>query len=107
MYSTIFTSCRYSLLLMYSFISIHLYKYTNTCIYYSGYETYSLHIKDLRTNTLLPDRIEGTDGSVEWDRDSSRVFYMTMDEEHRPNKVQYTIRITMHTMTIANAYLFL
>ena len=54
---------------------------------HSGYETYTIYIKNLSTGELLADSTEGSDGNVVWDRDSSRLYYMTMDDEHRPDQM--------------------
>jgi len=51
---------------------------------HSGYETYTIYIKDLSTGKLLPDAIEDTNGEIEWGKDSSVLFYMKVDTEHRP-----------------------
>ncbi|MFL6230319.1 MAG: S9 family peptidase [Pyrinomonadaceae bacterium] len=44
----------------------------------TGYRQYTLHVKDLRDGSLLPDRIERVDG-VSWARDNKTVFYVTED----------------------------
>lgn len=54
----------------------------------SGYETYTIRIiSDLTTKALAPDVIEGTSGAIVWANDDAAFFYLTLDEEHRPNKV--------------------
>lgn len=53
----------------------------------SGYETYQIYVKNLRTGEILSDAIEGSDGNIVWDRDSSRLYYLTMDDEHRPDQL--------------------
>ncbi len=45
----------------------------------TGYRQYTLHIRDLRTFTDLPDTAERT-GSVTWAADSRTLFYSTEDE---------------------------
>eukprot|EP01034_Spumella_vulgaris_P023296 gene23297-29509_t len=55
---------------------------------YSGYETYSVHIvEDPATGKELPDVIEECDGTIVWGSDGSSIFYLAMDEQHRPNRV--------------------
>lgn len=51
---------------------------------YSGYETYCCYIKDLATNQLLNDEISDISGDLVWGTDNSVIFYLKMDEEHRP-----------------------
>ena len=55
---------------------------------YSGYETYAIHIVDnIATGRELHDVIEGASGSLLWGNDDSVLFYMKMDEEHRPHQL--------------------
>jgi oligopeptidase B len=44
----------------------------------TGYRQYTLHVKDLRTGAVLPDRIERT-GNVVWAGDNRTLFYTTED----------------------------
>ena len=46
----------------------------------TGFRQYTLHIKDLRTGELLPDRAERV-GSVVWTADNRTLFYSVEDEE--------------------------
>lgn len=46
---------------------------------YVGYRQYSLHVKDLRTGTTLPDTFERVD-SVAWAADNHTLFLTTEDE---------------------------
>src|SRR3546814_10608248 len=43
--------------------------------------------KDRASGTLLPDSTEETKGSLVWANDGRTLFYVTLDEEHRPSKV--------------------
>lgn len=58
-----------------------------------GNEVYTVHIKDLKTGSLLPDVIHGVVGSVylslgvEWAKDNKTIFYLLMDENHRSNRL--------------------
>jgi oligopeptidase B len=53
----------------------------------TGSETFTLYIKDLETGELLPDVIEGIDYGLVWANDSRTVFYLTMDEARRPDRL--------------------
>jgi oligopeptidase B len=46
-----------------------------------------LHIKDLRTCHDLPDTVAGVFYSSAWSADASAVFYLTVDDSWRPNRV--------------------
>ncbi len=52
----------------------------------NGSERNTLFIKDLRTGSLLEDRMMNV-YSLVWANDSKTLFYSTMDEENRPFKV--------------------
>jgi oligopeptidase B len=55
---------------------------------HSGYETYSLRvIHDIASGAESADVIDEIDGAVTWGADDSTIFYLTMDEEHRPYKL--------------------
>jgi oligopeptidase B len=49
-----------------------------------GSELYSVRIRDLATGRDLPEVIPDTRGSVVWARDSATLFYVRLDEHHRP-----------------------
>ena len=49
----------------------------------SGFHEYTLHVKDLRTDKLLPDRIAKVD-TAEWASDNRTMFCITEDEAKRP-----------------------
>lgn len=54
----------------------------------SGYETYDIRIFDLNSRQIISSHtINGTTGSFEWGKDSSTMFYSTMDKAHRPYKL--------------------
>jgi oligopeptidase B len=44
----------------------------------TGYRQYTLHVKDLRSGQLLPEKIERV-GSVDWATDNKTLFYSTED----------------------------
>lgn len=52
-----------------------------------GSEYYTVRIKNLADGSHLDDVIEDTGGSVTWSADTSQVFYVRLDENHRPSKV--------------------
>ncbi|BCJ59113.1 S9 family peptidase [Micromonospora endophytica] len=54
---------------------------------FSGDERFTLRIKDLDTGELLPDEIPGTFYGTAWSADASVLFYVTVDEAWRPNRV--------------------
>jgi oligopeptidase B len=45
----------------------------------TGYRQYTLHVKDLRTGQMLPDKIERVD-NVSWAQDNKTIFYVTEDD---------------------------
>lgn len=52
-----------------------------------GDERYTVEILDLRTGQLLPDRIENTSAGATWSAGGSHLFYPTVDDAWRPDKV--------------------
>jgi oligopeptidase B len=54
---------------------------------FSGDERYTIRIKDLATGDLLPDEIPGTYYGCAWSLDGSALFYMTVDDAWRPDRV--------------------
>ncbi|RLP95623.1 S9 family peptidase [Micromonospora sp. CV4] len=54
---------------------------------FSGDERFTLRVKDLTTGELLPDEIPGTFYGTAWSADASVLFYVTVDEAWRPNRV--------------------
>ena len=58
-----------------------------------GGEVYTIYVKDLETGALFPEVIPNTFSSVyfhtgvEWGNDSQTLFYLTLDESERPDKV--------------------
>ena len=74
----------------YSAVSCHEPSPDHTLLAYAvdhnGYETYSLQIKDIATGRVLTDVLEETSGDAVWGADSSTLFYLKMDPEHRPDR---------------------
>jgi oligopeptidase B len=52
----------------------------------TGFREYTLHVKDLRTGKLLPDRIHRVD-FPEWAADNKTLFYVTEDAAKRPYRL--------------------
>ena len=52
-----------------------------------GDERYTIRIKDLRDGSLLDDEIVGSLGGATWDRDSTHVYYTTVDDTWRADKI--------------------
>ncbi|MEU8084658.1 S9 family peptidase [Micromonospora sp. NPDC049101] len=54
---------------------------------FSGDERFTLRVKDLTTGELLPDEVPDTSYGTAWSADASTLFYVTVDEAWRPNRV--------------------
>ena len=52
----------------------------------TGFREYTLHVKDLETGELLPDRVERV-GAVAWAADGQTLFYVTEDAAKRPYRL--------------------
>ncbi len=52
-----------------------------------GDERYLLQVKDLRSGESLPDQVPGILGGATWDLAGSTLFYCTVDDAWRPDKV--------------------
>jgi len=54
-----------------------------------GTDSHTLYIKDLQTGELLPDVLQNVYiyGSVEWSANGDYLFYVTLDEQQRPDKL--------------------
>ena len=53
----------------------------------AGDERFLLQVKDLTTGDLLPDQIPGTSYGATWDLDATHLFYTTVDDAWRSDKV--------------------
>ncbi|MFG3688081.1 S9 family peptidase [Micromonospora sp. NPDC047740] len=53
----------------------------------AGDERFTLRIKDLSTGEVLPDQIPDTFYGTAWSSDASTLFYVTVDDAWRPNRV--------------------
>jgi oligopeptidase B len=54
---------------------------------FTGDERFTIRIKDLATGALLPDEIPGTYYGCSWSLDGSVLFYLTVDDAWRANRV--------------------
>ena len=54
---------------------------------FSGYETYEIKVKAIATGVHAADVITGTNGDVEWGGTNRHLYYLSMDDAHRPNKL--------------------
>ncbi len=52
-----------------------------------GDERFLLQVKDLSTGELLPDQVPGTSYGATWDLSGSYLFYTTVDEAWRPDRI--------------------
>ena len=66
----------------------------------TGFRDYTLHVKDLETGALRPDRVEKV-SAVAWAADNETLFYVTEDEAKRP------YRLHRHRLGVAVADLLL
>lgn len=53
----------------------------------TGDERYTLRVKDLTRQSLLPDELTGVMGGATWSRDGEALYYSTVDETWRPDKI--------------------
>lgn len=54
---------------------------------FTGDERFTLRVKDLATGELLPDEVPDTFYGTAWSADASVLFYVTVDDAWRPNRV--------------------
>ncbi len=53
----------------------------------TGDERYTVRVKDLRTGELLADEITGVIGGATWNREGTDLYYTTVDESWRADKI--------------------
>ncbi|OQS04837.1 serine protease family S09A [Thraustotheca clavata] len=63
------------------------HKFLAYSVDFNGYETYQGFVKNLMTGEILADRIENVSGSLTWGADASTLYYSTMDDAHRQDKI--------------------
>ncbi|WP_091337296.1 S9 family peptidase [Micromonospora rhizosphaerae] len=54
---------------------------------FAGAERFTLRVKDLQTGEVLADEIRDTFYGTAWSTDASALFYVTVDDAWRPNRV--------------------
>ena len=57
------------------------------CVDTQGAEFYRLEVRDARTGKVIGEPIEHVQADVEWAADSRRLAYVSLDDEHRADKV--------------------
>jgi oligopeptidase B len=63
----------------------------------SGAEFYTLNVIEADTGALVDSRIADSNGTLEWSADSRHLFYIWLDDEHRPR------RLLRHTIGASEA----
>jgi oligopeptidase B len=63
------------------------HKLTAYAVDTNGSEHFTLRIRDIETGKEFEDLIEDTRGDFEWGNDSKTLFYVRLDNEHRPRWV--------------------
>ena len=53
----------------------------------NGSERYVIEIRDIKNSITLPEKITNAQGDLVFSSDSRALFYTTLDDNHRPNKV--------------------
>ncbi len=54
----------------------------------TGYEAFTLEVKDLQTGRMLPDRIENLSFGLAWANDGKTLFYVVPDASKRPYRLK-------------------
>ena len=65
----------------------HNHKYVAYNIDTNGSEYFSIFIEDIETKKTLSTEIKNTTGDIIWSLDNNYIFYVGLDENHRPTKV--------------------
>ncbi|NBQ46386.1 MAG: S9 family peptidase [Proteobacteria bacterium] len=65
----------------------HNHKYVAYNIDTNGSEYFSIFIEDIETKKTLSTEIKNTTGDIIWSLDNSCIFYVGLDQNHRPTKV--------------------
>ncbi len=63
----------------------------------NGSEYFTIRVRDLETRKELADVLENTGGGAVWSRDSTGLYYVEQDENHRP------FRVRLHQMGTAQS----
>ena len=62
-------------------------KYLAYSLDLKGSEYFTIHVRDIKTNEIITDKIENTSGSILFSLDDKFIFYSKLDENHRPKKI--------------------
>ena len=62
-------------------------KYLAYSLDLKGSEYFTIHVRDIKTNEIITDKIENTSGSILFSLDNRFIFYSKLDENHRPKKI--------------------
>ncbi len=62
-------------------------KYLAYSLDLKGSEYYTIHVRDIKTNKLITEKIQETSGSITFSLDDKYIFYSKLDEHHRPRKI--------------------
>ena len=65
----------------------HDHKYVSYNIDTNGSEYFSIFIEDIQKQELLSPEIKNTTGDIVWSLDNNYIFYVRLDQNHRPTKV--------------------
>lgn len=65
----------------------HDHKYVAYNIDTNGSEYFSIFIEDIQKQELLSSEIKNTTGDIVWSLDNNYIFYVRLDQNHRPTKV--------------------
>jgi oligopeptidase B len=80
-------SKKYSYFNIASISHSHNHRYIAYNIDTNGSEYFSLFIEDTQTKKLLSNEIKNTTGATIWSLDNNYVFYISLDDNHRPTKI--------------------
>ena len=62
-------------------------KYLGYSLDLKGSEYYTIYIRDIKTGSLITEKIEDTSGGITFSLDDKFIFYSKLDEHHRPRKI--------------------
>ncbi len=62
-------------------------KYLAYSLDLKGSEYFTIHVRNIKTNEIITDKIENTSGSILFSLDDRFIFYSKLDENHRPKKI--------------------
>ena len=65
----------------------HNHKYVAYNIDTNGSEYFSAYIEDIESKEILSSEIKNTTGNIIWSLDNNYIFYVGLDQNHRPTKV--------------------